>query len=160
MFKGNIRPLQKDDVESVEKIFDLYWSDDFRNHLSNKLKKYFKNDFDLLSQKFKFFIAEENGEVVGVAAIRKISKHMLEYATTNNPAELYVVAVKIRGKGIGSALMLKRIEEAKKEGYKELLLFSGEKHKDSWKFHDKYFTRIGPATTPNGEAGYIWGKII
>lgn len=160
MFKGITRLLNNKDIESVEKIFDLYWNDDFRNHLSDKLEKYVKNDSSLKNQKFKFFVAEENGEVVGVAGMRKIPEHMKEYAITSNPVELYVLAVKKQGKGIGSTLTLERIKKAKKKGYTEVLMFSGEKHQDSWKFHDKYFDRIRSATAPNGESGYIWRKLF
>lgn len=160
MFKGIIRPLQKEDVESVEKIFDLYWNDDFRNHLSDKLNKYITNDSELNNQKFKFFVAEENGEVVGVAGMREIPKHMKEYANTNNAVEFYILAVKKQGEGIGSALTLNRIENARKMGYTEILLFSGITHQDSWKFHDKYFDRIEQVEAPNGESGYIWRKLI
>ncbi len=160
MFKGTIRPLQKEDIKSVEEIFDLYWNDSFRKNLSDKLEKYLANDSSLENENFEFFIAEENGEIVGVSAMRKAPEHIKKYSTTENPAEFYVLAVRIQGKGVGSAMTLSRIEKAKKSGYTEVLLFSGEKHKDSWKFHDKYFERIESAKAPNREAGYIWRKLI
>lgn len=155
-----IRPLEERDREDVEKIFNLYWQDDFRNNLSDKLDKYFNNDQSLKEQNFKFFIAEDGGKVVGVAAIRKAPEHMKDFVVTKNPAELYVAAVKEKGKGIGSALAVERMNEAKKEGYTAVVLFSGNTHQESWRFHDKYFDRVGPATAPNGEPGFIWHKIL
>ena len=155
-----IRLLKKEDIKPVEKIFDLYWTDSFRKNLSDKLEKYINNDSNLKNQGFKFFVTEENGEVVGVAGIRKLPEHMKKHSTTNNPAEFYVLAVKNQGQGIGSSLTLQRMEEAKKDGYTEVVLFSGEKHQSSWKFHDKYFDRIGFTEAPNGESGYVWRKLI
>jgi len=155
-----IRPLEKRDVEFVGKIFDQYWADDFRNNLSSKLESYFQNDVVLKNQKFKFFVVEENGEIVGVDAIRNLPIHLKEYSSTSNPAELYVVAVKNIGKGVGKVLVSQKFELAKNEGYTEILLFSGETHQDSWKFYDKYFERLGHAIAPNNEQGYIWRKLL
>ena len=79
------------------------------------------------------------------------------YAETNNPAELYVIAVKYQNQGIGSHLREYIIKEIKGLGYTEILFFSGEMHKESWKFHDDSgFKKVGESTAPNGEKGYIW----
>jgi N-acetylglutamate synthase-like GNAT family acetyltransferase len=160
-FKGIIRELRAEDVNQVEKIFDLYWKDAFRERLADKLTKYFQHDSELVDQKMKFFVAEENGEIVGVAGIRRSPGHMQKYVTTGNPGELYVIAVRGRGGGIGEALKSHCLAEAGKEGYTEVVLFSGESHRDAWKFHDKHFKRLGTAVSPTGgEGGYVWGKII
>jgi predicted N-acetyltransferase YhbS len=160
MFQGIIRPLEPKDIESVEKILDLYWSDDFRHNLEDKLQKYVKQDPDLAAQNFKFFVAEENGEVVGIAAIRRAPEHMKNYVTTDNPGEFYVAAVKQRGRGIGRALAMRRFDEASQEGYTEVVLFGGETHQDSWAIYDRNFERVGKATAPNGEKGFIWRKAL
>jgi len=152
-----IRTLEEKDIGSVEKIFDLYWDDEFRKKLSKKLADYTNNSSEILEQDFKFFVAEEKKEIVGVSAIRKLPEHMKEYAQTERPAELYVIAVKYKNRGIGKLLRDVRIEEAKKSGYTELLFFSGEKHKDSWSFHDSNgFKRVAPSVAPDGEPGFIW----
>lgn len=149
MFNGTIRKLEFRDIEEVEKIFDLYWSDDFRGHLSECLKT---DTRDL-----KWFTAEENGEIVGVAASREAPERMRQYAKADKVVELYVIAVKYKGKGIGTALRNSRIGAAKKEGYEEAVLFSGDTHQDSWNFHDQSeFKRVGGAVAPNGEKGQIW----
>jgi N-acetylglutamate synthase-like GNAT family acetyltransferase len=152
-----IRALEKKDIESVEEIFDLYWDDEFRKKLSRKLADYTNNSSEILEQDFKFFVAEEKEEIVGVSAIRRLPEHMKEYAQTERPAELYVIAVKYKNMGIGKLLREIRIEEAKKSGYTELLFFSSEKHKDSWPFHDNSgFKRVTSSVAPNGESGFIW----
>lgn len=157
MFNGNIREPEKEDIEQVEKIYDLYWSDTFRQNLSQKLEGFFKKSPDMVSQRFSYYVAEEGGEIVGVAGMRGAPDHMKQYARTENPIELYVLAVKHKRKGTGSALRSKMIEEAKKQGYKEALFYSGETHQDSWPFHDASGAeRAGLAVAPNGEPGKIW----
>ncbi len=82
---------------------------------------------------------------------------MKQYAKTNDPIELYILAVKYKRKGIGSALQSKMIEEAKRQGYTEAVAYSGETHQDSWGFHDGLGgERSGPAVAPNGEPGQMW----
>jgi GNAT superfamily N-acetyltransferase len=157
----NIRPLELRDVPQVESIFDLYWSGEFRKHLSERLQGYAAQDPLIVDQGFKYLVADENGEVVGVAALRRAPEHMRQYAVTSNPVEFYIIAVKDRGRGVGTVLRNARIEEAKRLGYTEALLFSGEDRKDAWPFHDNSeFTRVASATAPNGEPGHIWQMIF
>lgn len=147
MFQGVVRRLKQEDVEQVEKIFDLYWSGEFRNQLSQRLT----------SSNLEWFVAEANGEIVGVAASREAPERMREYAKTDRVVEFYVAAAKHKGRGIGTTLRKARIEQARKEGFKEAVFFSGETHKDSWSFHDdSEFKRAGEAIAPDGEAGKIW----
>jgi L-amino acid N-acyltransferase YncA len=156
MFAGIIRDLKAEDRAAVEAIFDLYWQNEFRTGLSEKLTNYLAGTSELKEQDFHFFVAEENGEIVGVAAMRKVPQHMLEFARTDNAAEFYVSAVKYKGKGIGTALRDRRIEEAMRRDYTEVLFFSGKSHQDSWPFHDKVAERVGETAAPNGEQGNIW----
>ena len=156
-----IRKLNKEDVKDVGKIFDLYWSGSFRERLTERLRDYVNKSKDSVEQGLKYFVAEKDKEIVGVAAFRKVQGHMIGYTTTKNPVEFYIIAVKYKGKGIGTALRAKRIEEAKKLGYTEAVLFSSETHNDSWKFHDNSdFKRVDDAIAPNGEDGKIWRMIF
>lgn len=149
MFNGTIRTLESRDTEHVEKIFDLYWSDDFRRHLSERIKTE--------TSDFKWIVAEENGDVVGVAASRTAPERMRQYAKTKKVVELYVIAAKYKGKGIGTVLRNLLIEEAIRNGYTEAVFFSGDTHQDSWAFHDHSdFKRVGSAVAPDGEQGQIW----
>lgn len=161
MFDGIIRELKREDSQEVENIFDLYWSDSFRGCLSKKLRDFVDQSPDSVRQRLRVVVAEENGEVVGVAALRRAPEYMRMYSTTDNPAEFYVVAVKEQGRGIGKALRTNRVEEARRLGYTEIVLFSGETHQDSWSFHDNSdFKRVGHATAPNGELGQIWRMVF
>ena len=161
MFNGTIRELHKDDVEQVQKIFELYWTDDeFLEKLRNRLTQFLGNSPEMIEQGFKYFIAEENGEVVGIAAMRKPPEKMRVYAKTSNPVEFYVLASKYKNRGIGTALRDKRIEEAKKLGCTEVLFYSPESHKESWKFHDSSGgERICPVAIDD-EPGCIWRVLL
>ncbi len=152
-----IRKFKDEDIKYIEAIYDLYWHDDFRERLSERLNDFVNQTEDSVKQDFKYFVAEKAGEVVGVAVIRDLPEHMKMYAETNNPAELYVIAVKYQNQGIGSLLREYMIKEIKGLGYTEILFFSGEMHKESWKFHDDSgFKKVGESIAPNGEKGYIW----
>lgn len=155
-----VRDLKKEDQKEVEKIFDLYWRGVFREHLQDKIEKNFSGDPEIVAQKFKFFVAEANDEIVGIAGMRTAPESMRKYSNTPNVAEFYVLAVKYKGKDIGKELVKKRLTEAKESGYTEVVVFSGISHKDAWSFHDKYYERAGEDVAPNGELGMIWRKIL
>jgi len=161
-FMYTIRDFQKGDLKAVEDIFAMYWTDpEFLEKLSHKLKMGIENTQEYIDKKYRFYVAEENGEVVGIAGLRTAPDHMKVYTKTENPAEFYVLAVKHKGKGIGKALKLKRIEEAKKLLFTEAVLYSPNSHKDSWGFHDKLdFERVGEAIAPDGEPGMIWRRVL
>jgi L-amino acid N-acyltransferase YncA len=161
MSNFKIRELKKEDAGDVEKIYDLYWSGEFRKHLSERLKDFLNHSDDSIEQGFNYFIAEKDKEIVGIAAFRKLPERMKKYVKTDKPAEFYVLAVKYKNQGIGKALRAERIEKAKKLGFTEAIFFSGEKHKDAWISHDKSgFKRIGAEVAPDGEAGQIWQMIF
>ena len=155
-----IRDFKKEDLKEVETIFAIYWTDPkFLKRLSLKLKMAIDNSPEYVQKKYRFFVAEENGEIVGIAGFRSASEYMKRYAKTSNPVEFYVLASKYKNKGIGEALRLKRIKEAKKLGFTEAVLYSPDSHKDSWGFHDRLgFDRVGNALAPDGEPGQIWRK--
>jgi L-amino acid N-acyltransferase YncA len=144
----------------VEVIYDLYWSGDFRENISKRLNQSVEKSTDITEQNFSYFIAEENEEVLGVVGIRKCPAHMMEYTKTERPAELYILAVKNKEKGVGRALVERAINEAKGNGYTEIVLYSGETHQDSWGFYDHLnFERVGESVAPNGEKGKVWRMV-
>lgn len=157
-----IRNFRKNDLEAVQKIFALYWNDPvFLKELSQKLEVYINQSKEYLNEKLRFFVAEEKDEVVGVAGFRNAPSYLKAYAKTDNPTELYILAVKYKNKGIGKELKLKRMKEAKNLGFTEAILYSPNSHKESWIFHDKFGFERGPAIIdPDGEPGQIWRKIL
>ncbi|MBI2278446.1 MAG: GNAT family N-acetyltransferase [Candidatus Brennerbacteria bacterium] len=156
-----IRDFQKNDLESSEEISTLYWNDlEFLKELSDTLKMYINQTEECINEKYRFFVAEEKGEIVGIAGFRNAPDYLRQHAKTNNPAELYIIAVKYKGRGIGKELRLKILEEGKNIGFTEIILYSPNSHEKSWVFYEKSgFERIGEITAPDGEPGQVWQKL-
>ncbi|HAT68573.1 MAG: hypothetical protein A2481_02520 [Candidatus Yonathbacteria bacterium RIFOXYC2_FULL_47_9] len=148
-----IRDYNKKDKEAVQNIFTKYWTDEeFLSELSENID----------SGKMHFYVAEKDGEVIGVAGFREAPEYLHDYAETKNPAELYVVASQLQNEGIGSMLVQKVIDEAKNLYFTEIECYSPETHSSSWKFYEKLgFTRHGIIKDPDdGYPGMLWRKII
>jgi len=157
MFNGTIRELKEKDLKDAEEIFGLYWEGELKDRFVQRAKDFVNRSPQLIEQEYRYFVAEDNGEIVGAVTFRKAPDYIKQYSETDNPAEFYVIAVKYKGRGIGYALRAKCLEEAKKLGFSEALFYSAENHKDSWGFHDNSsFKRVSPASAPNGDPGYIW----
>jgi L-amino acid N-acyltransferase YncA len=137
----------------------LYWTDPvFLEELSHELDLYIENK---QSKNSGFFVAEKDGEIVGIVGFRKLPEYLKPYALTDNPIELYVIAVKHKRMGVGKILKSKLIEEVQKNGSSEILLYSPGSHNESWEFHDIFgFKRVGEITPPEDDAGYLWRKIL
>ena len=72
-----------------------------------------------------------------------------------------LIAVAVKRKVVGSLLRGDVIKTVKREGYSEVIFFSGETYKDSWNFHDATgFERVGPMSAPNGEGGSVWWLVL
>ncbi|MFZ2049047.1 MAG: GNAT family N-acetyltransferase [Minisyncoccia bacterium] len=157
MFKGTIRELNRGDVEAVKEILSLYWSGELKEHFIKRMLDFLDKTPESIGQKYKYFVAVDGGEVVGVTVSRNAPPHMRQYTHSDNPVEFYIMASKYKNKGIGTALREKRLIEAKNDGYTEAVLYSADSHKDSWDFHDHSdFNRVAQAKAPNGETGYVW----
>jgi len=156
------RELKKEDTEQVEKIFSMYWNDqEFLDELSDGLKKCIDQTQEYFNEKYRFFVAEENGEIVGVAGMRKAPDYLRVFARTTNPVEFYVLASKYRKRGVGTVLRNIRMEEAKNLGFTEVVFYSPDSHSGSWGFHDTMnFERAGPVIAPDGEPGQVWRRIL
>ncbi|MEN9341776.1 MAG: Acetyltransferase domain [Candidatus Parcubacteria bacterium] len=157
-----VRDFQKGDKKAVEQIFALYWTDpEFLKNLSRKLDMCVDQTEEYINKQYRFFVAEEHGDIVGISGLRKAPSYLRRYARTDNPAEFYILASKYRHKGIGTILRLKRIEEARKLGFTEVVCYSPNSHKDSWGFHDQLgFERVGEVIAPDGYPGQVWRLLL
>ncbi len=147
------RKYNSKDKDEVQRIFSTYWTDKgFLNELEEKLT----------DPSVQFYVAESDGEVVGIAGFRKAPEHLYAHATTKSPVELYVIASKIQNKGIGNIVGQRIIEEAKKLHFTEIECYSPDTHNASWKFYEKLgFSNRGVINDPDdGFPGVLWVKII
>lgn len=154
-----IRKFQESDQKAVEEIFVLYWTDPvFLKELSNELGAYLKEES---GKERGFFVAEENGEILGVVGFKKLADYLKPFVMTDNPVELYVIAAKRRREGVGEKLKLRVLEEVLNAGFSEALMYSPHSHKESWNFHDTGgFKRVGEVIPPNDEMGQVWRKVL
>ena len=146
-----IREFQKSDQKAVAEIIALYWTDnEFINELAEELK----------AKVCKFYVAEKNSKVVGIAGLREAPTHLRNHADTSEPAELYIIASKYQNQGIGNFIGQKIVGEAKKLGFAEILVYSPETHISSWKFYEKLgFKKHGIIKDPDdGYPGMLWKK--
>jgi len=144
-----IREFQKSDQKAVAEIIALYWTDnEFINELAEELK----------AKVCKFYVAEKNSKVVGIAGLREAPTHLRNHADTSEPAELYIIASKYQNWGIGNLMGQKIIKKAKKLGFTEILVYSPETHSSSWKFYEKLgFKKHGIIKDPDdGYPGMLW----
>jgi L-amino acid N-acyltransferase YncA len=156
----NIREFKKEDQEQVEDIFKMYFTDPvFQKELSDELKLFL--DQDDQENRYRFYVAEDKKEVVGIAGFKKVSDYLVKYTKTDNPVEFYIAASKYKRKGIGEKIKNKIIEETKKLGFTEIVFYSPDTHKDSWGFHDRLgFERVEAMVDPDGYPGMVWRKEI
>lgn len=147
-----IREYKEKDRQEVESIFAKYWNDPiFHKELSDALA----------NNPSRFYVAEEKDEIVGIVGYKDTLDYLKEFAKTDNPLELYVIASKYKRKGIGKMLKLKIIEVAKEKGFGEILLFSPGTHDESWEFHDILnFKRMGEVTPPDDDKGHVWSCVL
>ncbi len=153
------RDFRIDDQESVEKIYALYWTDkEFLEELSFNLKSslYIGNKIKNHWSTYKFFVAVEKNEIVGIAGFTDTPDYLKQYAKANTHIELYIIAVKYKNNGIEKYLMAKMTEEAKNLGYTEILIYSPDTHKESWKFYDEFGEMVGKVIAPDGYPGQVW----
>ncbi len=148
-----IREYKKSDKTAAQDIFAKYWTDkEFLDELEKNIDE----------SKALFYVAEKNGKVVGIAGFRKAPEYLSAHAKTRNPAELYIVASKIKSEGTGSALVQKITEEAKNLSFTEIECYSPKTHSSSWKFYERLgFKKEGFINDPDdGFPGMLWVKII
>lgn len=156
-FNGIVRELIREDISEVEEILELYWSGDLKNHFLKRIVDYVNQTSEMIDGEYKYYVAANQKEIVGFAGMRKVPPFMLSYTNTGKPIEFYLIGVKYKGRGIGTALRERLIDEAKRMKFTEAILFSAENHKDSWKFHDHSDSkRIAEILAPNGDSGNVW----
>jgi GNAT superfamily N-acetyltransferase len=105
----------------------------------------------LIEFNLHFWVAREDGVVVGISGLCDPLPKILGFSETDKPGELKILYLdpRFRGKGIGK-ILLKFIEDkAKREGYKEILVRSAERFKDTaYAFYEKMgYIKVGTVSS-------------
>lgn len=147
-----IRRYRQEDSNSVKNILKLYWND----------PEFIEEVEDLLdNSECLFLVVQRDDDIVGFAGSQKLPDYFKPFSKGKNPIELYVIAVTEKRTGVGLKLKTALIEEAKKSGHDEILIFSPTTHDSSWKFHDTLgFEQVGKVTPPEDGEGLVWRKEI
>ncbi len=94
-----------------------------------------------------YFVAKENGAVVGFIGFYKPEEKMTKHAKTAKPIELvnFFMKPEYRAKGIGKRLFNTLIETVKQKGYSEVILNSGVKFGSTggWGFYNRKMEYVG-----------------
>lgn len=125
------------DVESVRKILSVWTG-------KEEVDKYFeriKSEITGITEyNLQFWVAKEDEKVVGIAGLCDPLPKILEFAKTEKPGELKILYLNpgVRGKGIGKRLLGFVENEARNQSYKEILIRSAERYKDTaYGFYEK-----------------------
>lgn len=114
-----IRHAETEDVKEIRKVAMKSWVDTYRDFISEESIREVVDDWydthDLLDQVKDpvFFVAEDEGEIIGFIHASEDTKSHLH--------RLYLLP-EHQGKGLGSRLYKKMIEELKKNGVEEIEL--------------------------------------
>jgi len=112
-------------------------------------------------------VAEDlQGRVIGVMGIYPVDPEMQQYVTTDNPREINnaYVADDVRGSGAGKSLVKKLESIGLQRGYKELVLNSGPRYKETgWEFWKRVYGEPVDVAKDYYGPGYdamVWRKLL
>ena len=168
-FSGEVRDFQESDIEKVRPILETWLID---RETGQPLPEEVEEDLDIMRGSLNgenqrhYFVAEEEGKVLGVIGITPPREAMMPFATTSNPIELvnaYVSRDERAGRGVGTALVKGAEQEARSQGATELILNSGPRYENTaWGFYDRLpgFSRVGVAENFYAEGVHapVWSK--
>jgi GNAT superfamily N-acetyltransferase len=113
----------------------------------------------------RFWVAREGNLCVGVAGLSDPLPKVLSLAKTDKPGEIKILYVDkdSQGKGAGRALIEYLEKSARESGYKELLVRSAERYRETaYGFYEKVgYEKAGKV--PGGEEGkemQVFGKVL
>ncbi len=137
----------------IQELFKMHFTDpEYLEELTSALG----------SPLFTFYIAEEDGELVGVVGVRQVADFLSTYALTDNPIELYVITSKYPRQGIATVLLMHLMSQLRKLGVTEVICYSPETHNESWNFYKQAgFSERGTVHDPDdGYPGMVWQKLV
>jgi len=169
-FSGFTRRLQQTDIPFLKPILET-WVRDRKTHelLNEEVEEILSTMKDSIVGKNDrtYFVAEtEDGNIAGSIGMRKPDPRLFIYTRTDNPIEIInaFVSKEHTRQGIGRALINTVEENARKNGFKELILNSGPRYMFSgWPAWTKIFGRpiaIAQDYFGKGIDAPVWRKIL
>lgn len=160
-----IRPAENTDLGAINAVLLDWLSDQETLHYTKTINEVVLDSTTEPVFDSHYYVAIFGKEVIGVVGFRTPNPKLLQFSTTQKPAELcmlYVTKQYRGGRGVGTALLQYVMEEAQKRKYEELLVRSSEKFSDTgWGFYDKMgFARVGTLAPPECKTSQIWTKKI
>lgn len=117
------------------------------------------------SNKRRFVVAEKTGGIImGVMGLQPAEPTMRSFAQTPNPSELIAACVdpEYRGQGVGESLVEVLEDQARAEGYSELVVNSGPRYqRTGWPFWTYlYGNPVGVAKDYYGQSNdaMVWHR--
>lgn len=164
-----IRELRRNDIPAIQPMLEEWVTD---MNTGEVLTDEIADDLIALvgsvegNVPMRCLVAEEQGQVLGIMGIKPPTQAMLEYTTTEHPAELVfaLVSAQARHRHIGSSLVSALTDRAVARGCTELVVASGERYKKlGWPFWEKLFGEsVGVAEGYGGSGGdaKVWCKVL
>ena len=138
----------------VTTFYEAYFEQDDSHDLANYALESFgqaRIEAELNDANSTFFIAELNGKAVGYAKLRENSK--ADCLKNENAVELQRIYLleRVKGKGVGVALLKRCLKAARAKGYETLWLGVWELNSAALEFYEKAgFIKAGEVQFPYG----------
>jgi phosphinothricin acetyltransferase len=148
-----IREMQGSDRDAVMRIFNHYAATSFAAYPDGPLPTAF---FALLREgAVSSVVLESDGDVVGFGLL----KHFLPFSAFHKTGMLtYFIAPEMTGNGLGSLLLTRLSDEAKKKGMCMLVANMSSKNVGSIRFHKRHgFIEAGNLTNVGEKFGETFG---
>ncbi len=141
-----IRPLAESDFDTVISIVNRDWKDVYTGYVNQGLLsdagcqergQQLKKDF--ISHRLSEYVWEESGRILGLLSMGPTAD-----SDKTNAFEIWRIylAVEAQGRGIGGQLLAFAEQNAKANGYTEILIWAFSKNARAIKFYQKYGYRI------------------
>jgi GNAT superfamily N-acetyltransferase len=140
-----VRPVQPGDLEAVRAIVEQWVRDANGQPIPDEIDQimaYVHANAAENNQDRRYLIAQtQDGTVAGIMGLTASGDDMKPYAHTDHPLEIVnaFVSGDQRGQGIGHKLEAAIEDLARESGATELMVNSGPRYQDAWKFYDQLF---------------------
>jgi GNAT superfamily N-acetyltransferase len=137
------KPNSKD-LDEIEKVL-LQWTE--AGEVVRHLKSISEESNGRVEYNLHFWVARDDNKVVGITGLSDPLPKVMHLIQTEKPREIKILYIDnaYRGKGIGKRLVEFIENEARVEGYLELLVRTAERYRETaWGFYDKLgYERVG-----------------